>query len=236
MPAKPKKTTKAPAAKVDPVRAANLKRLASAGFKAATWLPRRGSKARLRPVEEIAARAAALVALFFWVAAPATQISDADVRKRLDRDSLRDALTEEERTIVALPRKRANELHVDSIGWRLENLWSLAWLLGFENEPDFTGTMIDGATIDPMLDFIRGKLGVAALLERATPRSNAKALALEDLFYCAHNAARSAQLGSKTAPDGFNPVIGGGVIHERRHALTWATSPGTAWDDTDLST
>ena len=103
-------------------------------------------------------------------------------------------------------------------------------------EPTAASHAIAGATIDPMLDFIRGKLGVAALLERATPRSNAKALALEDLFYCAHNAARSAQLGSKTAPDGFNPVIGGGVIHERRHALTWATSPGTAWDDTDLST
>jgi len=29
---------------------------------------------------------------------------------------------------------------------------------------------------------------------------------------------------------------GTGVIDERRHALTWATSLRTKWDDTDLST
>lgn len=55
-------------------------------------------------------------------------------------------------------------------------------------------------------------------------------------FYCCHNAVRSAQLGGKTVPDGFHPVMNGGVIHERRHALTWCLSPGVAWDDTDLST
>ncbi len=28
----------------------------------------------------------------------------------------------------------------------------------------------------------------------------------------------------------------GGVVHEHRHALTWVLSPGTLWEDTDLST
>ena len=39
------------------------------------------------------------------------------------------------------------------------------------------------------------------------------------------------KLGFKVAP-----WLGTGVIHERRHALTWATSPRVKWDDTDLST
>ena len=62
-------------------------------------------------------------------------------------------------------------------------------------------------------------------------------IALEDLFYCAHNAVRSAQTGEAgTVPSGFHPVNNGGVVHERRHGLTWLISAGVAWDDTDLST
>jgi hypothetical protein len=47
---------------------------------------------------------------------------------------------------------------------------------------------------------------------------------------------RSAQLGGKTVPNNFDPIGNGGVIHERRHALTWMLSKGTTWDNTDVST
>ena len=59
---------------------------------------------------------------------------------------------------------------------------------------------------------------------------------MEDLFYCAHNAVRSAQNGGETVPSGYDPVEEGGGVHERRHALTWCLSPGVKWDETDLST
>jgi hypothetical protein len=60
---------------------------------------------------------------------------------------------------------------------------------------------------------------------------------MEDLFYCVHNAARSAMLGDGSCvPEDFHPVHSGRVIQIRRQALTWALSPGVAWDDTDLST
>lgn len=75
-----------------------------------------------------------------------------------------------------------------------------------------------------------------ARVARCTPRKDAEVDALEDLFYCAHNAVRSAQLGHDTVPPGFHAVVDGGVVHERRHALPWALSLGVAWDDTDLST
>ncbi len=56
------------------------------------------------------------------------------------------------------------------------------------------------------------------------------------LFYCLHNAVRSAQCGDDTVPPGFDPIGNGGVVHERRHSLTWMLSKGIEWDDTDLST
>ncbi len=60
---------------------------------------------------------------------------------------------------------------------------------------------------------------------------------LEDIFYCAHNAVRSAQLGRiEAVPNGFHPVTNGGVVHEKRHSLTWIFSPNVKWNDTDLST
>jgi hypothetical protein len=68
----------------------------------------------------------------------------------------------------------------------LENLWPLAWVLGFPDAPGFADGMIQGPT----------------------PPSRPP----------------------------FHPVFDGGVVHERRHALTWALSPGVSWDETDLST
>jgi hypothetical protein len=88
-----------------------------------------------------------------------------------------------------------------------------------------------------ILDFLPGLTKTPSdLLAKARVRAAEEVDALEDLFYCAHNAVRSAQLGRKTVPRGFHPVVDGGVVHERRHALTWAMSPGVAWDDIDLST
>jgi hypothetical protein len=44
-----------------------------------------------------------------------------------------------------------------------------------------------------------------------------------------------ADLGPPPARD-VPPRVRRRVVHERRHALTWALSPGTPWDETDLST
>jgi hypothetical protein len=74
-------------------------------------------------------------------------------------------------------------------------------------------------------------------IQAAKLRPATELVELEDLFYCAHNAVRSAQLGKASAvPDGFHPVLHGEAVHERRHSLTWILSPGVVWSDTDLST
>jgi Domain of unknown function (DUF4272) len=118
-------------------------------------------------------------------------------------------------------------------------MWALAWVLGFHPPPDpVSGQVSDEISRAIVLDFLPGlDASVDDLLERARPRTQEQVVELEDVFYCAHNAVRSAQTGSTTAvPKDFHPVRDGGAIHERRHSLTWAISPGVKWEETDLST
>jgi hypothetical protein len=220
------------------VRTKNLARLKKAGFKVAYSLPTKRGTSKLRPLAEIAGRLVALNVLYAWVAAPADAIPTKRLKAALEKGKARRWLTAEERAVVVMPRPKAHAAHVDTIGWRLENMWPLAWVLGFPAEPPFDGAMIEGETSRAIvLEFLEGAvLTPKELLAKHEARGAAEVIALEDLFYCAHNAGRSAQLGGKTVPPGFHPIAGTGVVHERRHALTWCLSPGTAWDDTDLST
>jgi hypothetical protein len=209
------------------------------GFRVADSLPtvRSNEPPTLRPAFEIALRLAALSALFLWAGSLEEDVSSAQLRDYVDSNGLRHALTGDELAILDLDREEAIGKHSRTIGWRLENMWSLAWILGFEPQPALSG-MIDDETIRRMiLEFLQcPRDTVADLLGRATVRSVDAVDEMEDLFYCAHNAVRSAQLGGNTLPEGFHPIVDGGGIHERRHALTWALSPGAVWDETDLST
>ncbi len=183
----------------------------------------------------------ALAALFTWASAPESAAASERVRKHIKKNGLRAWLTKEEAEIASLPRAKARKAHADGIGWKLENMWPLAWALGFEAEPSIEASQIDEAISRAILfNFLAGLEGtVQGLVRKSKLRSAGEVIALEDRFYCAHNAVRSAQigeLGGKTVPAGFHPIIHGGVVHERRYSLTWCLSPGTAWEDTDLST
>ena len=117
-------------------------------------------------------------------------------------------------------------------------MWALAWMLGFDPAPPFhQGQLPEEVTRAIVLEFASELNGdIASFLARATPRSVDEIVELEDVYYCAHNAVRSAQGGEDSVPNYFHPVRDGGAIHERRQALTWALSPGVDWDDTDVST
>jgi len=218
-------------------RKQHLDRLAALGFRAVESLPLRRGTGELRKPREIAVRLCAIDALFMWVVESEKNAPEAKLRAYAERSGLDVAMTEDERAIWRGARTRARR-HQGTIGWKLENEWPLAWALGFERAPEISGAMIDDATIRALALGFLPKLSedVDALLARATPRGEEEVDTMEDLFYCAHNAVRSAQLGRRTVPAGFDPIAGGGVIHERRHALTWCLSPGIAWDETDVST
>ena len=229
----------------DPARVAQRERhyrqLAERGFLCARWLPlNRGDDPvdRLRPAEEIAARLLALEALFFWVCTSEDVADTAQLQAFVQRNALRDHLAPDEAGLLDLSREDARAKHAGSVGWRLENMWALSWMFGFEPEPPFFVGQLPRNVIDDMLfDFLPEPDSTVADFVTAHPLRTVEDIArLEDLYYCAHNAVRSAQTGADTLPPEFHPVRDGGAVHERRQALTWALSPGVAWDDTDLST
>ncbi len=220
-----------------PERTARVARLEQDGFLVARSLPER-RLGQPRPVREIAARIMALKALFLRTVVAAEGIPESKLAGYMVRSELFNALTRSEREIWYTPRATVGDTHGDVIGWRLENIWALAWVLGYDSELSYQGGQVTGEWIEPILrtfipDFANGSLD--AWLEQLEPRGEEELAAMEDLLYCAHNAVRSGQLGRRTVPEGFDPIQEGGAVHERRHALTWVLSPGVRWDDTDLS-
>jgi Domain of unknown function (DUF4272) len=210
-------------------RAKSLTHLQSLGFKVSPSLPvERSHLKKLRPESEIRMRLDALQTLVLWVVAPA----DKDVtflRQRALEGELKDWLTGEEKAIFRLDQADAQQRHLESIGWQMENMWALGWVLGFQTQPALEGQIQGPLARDLVFEFC------ADSTEKKL-RNLQEVKDLEDLFYCAHNAVRNAQQGSKTVPEGYDPKADGGGVHERRHALTWCLSPGVKWEDTDLST
>ncbi|MDB4766822.1 DUF4272 domain-containing protein [bacterium] len=226
----------------DAVRKRSIATLTEGGFIVSQGLPtsghRRGVAGKLRPTREIALRLMALNALFMWASAPEAAVKSEELQAYIKRNNLLDHLSLAEQEIISLSRTEANKQHAGSVGWRLENMWSLAWALGFEKKPDpMLGQIPNEVTKAMVMKFMPGlDSSVDDLLKKAKPRSLQEVIQREDIFYCSHNAVRSAQTGSKTVPDNFHPIRDGGAIHERRHGLTWILSPDVRWDDTDLST
>lgn len=210
-------------------RANSLAKLKKAGFTASSSLPPSGvSSRKLRPQAEIEGRLHALRTYIIWVAGP-DGYDLADLKKRGLSGVDSAWLTEDEKAVMRLEQPVAREQHLDSIGWQMENMWALAWVLGFDTEPALSGQL-------------QGDLARQLVFRFSDPENSKKLRSLqqvvqmEDLFYCAHNAVRSAQLGGQTVPSGYHPVAEGGGVHERRHSLTWCLSPGVEWEETDLST
>ncbi|WP_309381151.1 DUF4272 domain-containing protein [Cerasicoccus frondis] len=224
------------------LRAHSNHALEEAGFRCAPSLPTLGHRAgvpgKLRPEGDIEKRLLVNYVLYLYVVFGEDDISKDDLGAFMSVYNLPDEFTQEEAVILTTPRSEARKQYMDSIGWKLENMAALAWLLGYDVKPSLDGKMIHGDAIGALLEFTGGAWeGPEAFRKALKLRSEAEVQQLEDTFYCAHNAVRSAQMGyADQAPKGFHPVMNGGVIHEKRHVLTWALSPGTPWDETDLST
>ncbi|MFK7748038.1 MAG: DUF4272 domain-containing protein [Kordia sp.] len=205
-----------------------------AGFTPARSLPTEFDR-KLRPSIEIAQRLHAIKMLVLWLMIPEENLPDEEILNFIEQNKLSDVMTEAEKAI--LTSSRTDEDLRNSIGWKFENAWSLAWYFGFE-APEIAGNMMPGELMQIILKDHTCSFDetIEDWIQKQHTRSEEMLIQKEDLFYCLHNAVRSAQMGKDTVPDGFDPIGNGGVIHERRHSLTWMLSDGIEWEDTDLST
>lgn len=230
------------------MRDANIAFLNEHGFKPATWMPLPcavGQQAEaigfaggtLRPEVEIANRLLCHCAVLAWGLAP-SEYADA-IARFISDNNLREHMTKDELKIINMDKDQANEKYAHIVGWRLENMWSLAWVLGLADEPSATtGQLSQEASRSLMALFLPEFSPTAqSLLAQGKTQPIENIIRMEDLFYLAHNAVRSGQFGHpEMLPDNFDPIRDGGAIHERRHSLTWCLAPGSEWDETDLST
>jgi len=216
------------------LRRENLDICFNAGFKPTISLPTELGR-QLRPSIEIANRLHAIKALVLWLMVPEESLPKEHILSFIENNDLQDFMTQNEKAILDTPRD--DDQARNAIGWKFENAWPLAWYFGYK-EPEITGQMMAGDQMQDILSNYTCKLDgrIAEWIKDKEQVSKDDLLQKEDLFYCLHNAVRSAQLGSDTVPDGFDPMGNGGVIHERRHSLTYMVSKDTSWEDTDLST
>lgn len=216
------------------LRLENLTICLGAGFKPASSLPTEFER-QLRPTIEIAQRLNAIKAIVLWLMVPEENLESSTLLNFIDNNNLKSFMDKKEKDILNVSRD--DEQARNAIGWKFENAWSLAWYFGYK-APDITGQMMSGEQMQEILKDFSCPLdeSVENWIKDKPTISEEKLIQKEDLFYCLHNAVRSAQLGKATVPNGFDPIGNGGVIHERRHALTWMLSEGISWDETDLST
>lgn len=216
------------------LRLKNVSICLNAGFRPASSLPTEFDR-NLRPIIEIAQRLNAIKALVLWLMIPEENLNSNKILNFIEKNSLKDFMNNEEKEI--LDKSRDDDNSRNSIGWKFENAWSLAWFFGYK-EPDIMGQMMTGEQMQEILMDYSCPLDetVEEWVKGIETLSEEELIQKEDLFYCLHNAVRSAQLGKETVPNGFDPMGNGGVIHERRHSLTWMLSKGISWQETDLST
>ncbi|MEM6684716.1 MAG: DUF4272 domain-containing protein [Bacteroidota bacterium] len=216
------------------LRLNNISICLNAGFRPTNSLPTELER-QLRPVVEIAQRLNAIKALVLWLMIPEDHLESERILNFVHNNNLKDVMDEEE--IEILEGARDDQEARNAIGWKFENAWSLAWYFGYA-APEITGQMMSGEQMQEILQNFTCPLeeSIEDWIKDKQTISEEELMEKEDLFYCLHNAVRSAQLGRDTVPNGFDPMGNGGVIHERRHSLTWMVSKGVNWDETDLST
>ena len=213
--------------------------LAGEGFRAAGWLPLSEESFELRPRDEIVARLMALNVVFLWGASSDGVTPTTQFWPYIETNALQPYLTQQERGIIAVDRIDAHRQFLEEASWRLESMWSLAWILGFDHPPTINSGLMHEDVARPLVEEFVGYLDKPRdeILHQSQVRDEADVVAMEDRFYAAHNAVRTALADptAGTVPEGYPVELGAGCIHHRRHALTWAVSPDTTWDETDLS-
>jgi Domain of unknown function (DUF4272) len=213
------------------IRAESLDFLEPLGFFLPNALPLPNIKRELRPKSEIVGRAMAMQTLFLYVALTEEQETAQTLQEHATRNNLSDYWTPEEALVFSLPRAEATMRYQASVGWLLEGLWAIVWVLGYAKKPTVdTEEITREITQKIFLTFLPE---VGTLLDdffhRVTPHHVDEIITLEDRFFCAHHALSLSKHGGKPTAKTFQSSFYGSIITERQQALQWCLSPGMAW-------
>ncbi|MEN9799171.1 MAG: hypothetical protein RL653_2867 [Pseudomonadota bacterium] len=203
------------------VQAQSESRLGAWGLKVNPHLPPQAWKGT-RDAAEVGRRAVVLAAL----AEVGEGAPPGLVQRWTSLQGLEDALTPRERALLAAPG--LTPLQRDDFRWGQEAAWALAWAIG--RAPGFAWDGWAGEVQPPWPGPRRaGRVDEALAGVALLPAE--QLLAEGDLALRLHWAAvDAAMLGEPFPVERFHPD----AVLERRRALTWVLSPGTAWDAVDL--
>jgi hypothetical protein len=195
-------------------------------------VPERGRGA-LRPATDIAARLMACDAVCSWLELSERNDDDRNHDERNDDGRCNHVVAESDRLrayvarnglaawMTADERRRWDAPRAAARSPSREDLWPLAWALGYEPAPPLDGATVTQARVCAIVgDFLPG-LDATVADVAGRPRPLAEVAAVEDLFYCAEHAV--------SLPVGFDPAVHGEVVRRRRRALTFCL--GGPWDD-----
>jgi len=135
----------------DGFRARSAALLRSKGLRFFPLFPINPADTPLQTRPTIVARLAGLALTVTWVLAPEERYSSADVQALAKHQDVAAQMSRQERSILAMDRKRAASEKAATIGWLMENMAILAWALGHDYEPRLDGAMIRG---DPLKEVI----------------------------------------------------------------------------------
>lgn len=225
-----------PGIAIGPVRSKNRGLISRLGLRVSASLPERSNPV-VRPAREIANRIIAFKTVLMYVLAPPEVISTTAIQTAVRNFQMGSWFTSEEKELLTTPRQQAATEQIDSIGWLLESLLALCWCLNQNVPLSATITPLDAedsrSIYGNWTPFLNENL--PNWFAQVRVRGVEEIAAMEDLYFCLHNAARNVALSNEPPPTGFLPGSHDLVIQHRRQALTWVLSPGVSWDKTDLS-
>jgi len=150
-----------------------------------------------------------------------------DVLRWLDVHQLNGilSLAEREFLVDASPPRQA----IVDFGWRAEALAALIWALGGIDDLEPLNRQVD---LQAIAMFRTADERPEAFLGAARLRPADELDDAETFLYEQHWRVHDAQLNGTSMP----PELDGGIVYERRYALSWLVGWGDDWDDVPTDT
>lgn len=189
------------------------------------WLPMISEEpeARLRPAEEVAARAVIL-----YVVSSAAQDDYRPIAIEVLRSTgLWDRVSPNEEAFLSTAKP--SEGAKISAAWCAEAAWTLFWAIGKIRELSLPSAHFDVALLDQLAP---SREDIRRVCADATLRPLNEILDETDKIYRIHWAVRDLHLKGSKPPANFSPC----VVRERHRALNWVTCYHDEWDEVTTDT